>query len=487
MGKVKTLSLIGIFLLAIYLRLQGTLGGWFAFTYDQGRDLLDVSHMVYAKDLRLIGPTSGIEGVFHGVWWYYFIAPFLWLFQGNPVLIVAGFNVISALIVFIAYKIGRELISARYGLILALITAISPFFVSTGAQLWNPNVVPLLTLLLLLSLIKYLKREWPFMSQAVFLGAIFVFAVGSGGIFLLAYILTLVIFKIIPKKKDLLSSIVGFGFWLIPAAIFELRHNFLQTRSLIKYIKQPASEVSPFWTRLADRIGTVGHMFTDAFARGNRIVSFVLILLMLLGFTRILDWKKDALIDKFFRLVLILSAILVCIAGLYPKALWDYYLINFIPLIIPLIGWVFYLLIVRYKKLGVLTLAGWLLFMLWPTLTSQSATWKGDASVYRNQMEVIQAIYKKAKGEPFNVAVFSPSLIDYNYQYLFGWYGRKKYDYVPDRENVLPLAFFIIEPDQWNKGLREIWIREREGDGVVVNKQAFESGIVLEMRERGKK
>lgn len=82
MAKKKyALILLLFIILGLYLRISGTLNGYFAFTFDQGRDFLQLYDLVYRHKLSLIGPPTGIDGVFHGVWWYWFLAP---LFLSQP-------------------------------------------------------------------------------------------------------------------------------------------------------------------------------------------------------------------------------------------------------------------------------------------------------------------------------------------------------------------------------------------------------------------
>ncbi|MCL4364306.1 hypothetical protein M1328_03645 [Patescibacteria group bacterium] len=84
MDKLKTivfLVLVGIF---IYLRLGPILNQTVPYTYDQGRDFLKAQEMIKDKHLTFIGPTTGIQGVFHGAWWYYFLAPLYLIFNGWP-------------------------------------------------------------------------------------------------------------------------------------------------------------------------------------------------------------------------------------------------------------------------------------------------------------------------------------------------------------------------------------------------------------------
>lgn len=54
-----------------------------------------------------------------------------------------------------------------------------------------------------------------------------------------------------------------------------------------------------------------------------------------------------------------------------------------------------------------------------------------DPSSFRNEIAAIDYVYSYAKGQNFKVYTYLPSVYDYPYQYLFWWYGRKIYGYLP--------------------------------------------------------
>src|SRR3989339_1471952 len=82
--KMKKILLIAILALALFLRtyrVADFLGFWF----DQGRDAKVVWDIWHSGKLTLIGPTTGIEGIFLGPFYYYLITPAYILGGGNPV------------------------------------------------------------------------------------------------------------------------------------------------------------------------------------------------------------------------------------------------------------------------------------------------------------------------------------------------------------------------------------------------------------------
>jgi len=84
----------------------------------------------------------------------------------------------------------------------------------------------------------------------------------------------------------------------------------------------------------------------------------------------------------------------------------------------------------------------------------------------RDELNLIDYTYKEADGKPFSVnTVTNPLFINTTWAYLYNWYGKQKYDYLPywrgksqagqlgeevlDNANLeTKLHFLIIEPTQ---------------------------------------
>ncbi|PIS14569.1 hypothetical protein COT64_01910, partial [Candidatus Shapirobacteria bacterium CG09_land_8_20_14_0_10_39_12] len=69
-------------------RLDQLLGFW----YDQGRDALVIWDLIHYQKFFLIGPVTGIEGIFLGPFYYYLLTPFYLIGRGNPVTAAAGLS-----------------------------------------------------------------------------------------------------------------------------------------------------------------------------------------------------------------------------------------------------------------------------------------------------------------------------------------------------------------------------------------------------------
>jgi len=115
-----------IFIVALTLRWWYLPQGAVSFAYDQARDAFTVQELLHGH-LKILGPpVSGVPGLFHGVLYYYVIAPAYLLGHGNPVVVAYWLSFISSLGVFAVYYLTYLLTKKRVpALISALIFAFS--------------------------------------------------------------------------------------------------------------------------------------------------------------------------------------------------------------------------------------------------------------------------------------------------------------------------------------------------------------------------
>ncbi len=63
-----------------------------------------------------------------------------------------------------------------------------------------------------------------------------------------------------------------------------------------------------------------------------------------------------------------------------------------------------------------------------------------DSSMLYNEISVLDWIYTHNDEDGFNVYTYTDTFYDYPYQYLFWWYGRKKYGFMPCEYSNFPLS-----------------------------------------------
>ena len=136
------LILIGVtllILLASFFRLY-RISDYMTFLGDEGRDVL-IAKDILAGHLTLLGPRSSAGDFFMGPIYYYFMAPFLWLWHLDPVgpaIMVALFGIATVVLV---YWFGKIWFGRKAGFVAGAIYAVSPLVLVYSRSSWNPNIV----------------------------------------------------------------------------------------------------------------------------------------------------------------------------------------------------------------------------------------------------------------------------------------------------------------------------------------------------------
>ena len=145
-------------LLAFFVRIYRT-GDLLGFYYDQGRDAKVIWDLWHSGKTFLIGPVTGLPGIFLGPFYYYLIAPFYFLGNGNPVYpsVFLSFLVTCGLLVL--YKTGQEIGGKKTGFLALLIGSFSGQLFFASRWLSNPTPILFSSILLFYSLVKIIKQK----------------------------------------------------------------------------------------------------------------------------------------------------------------------------------------------------------------------------------------------------------------------------------------------------------------------------------------
>src|SRR6266568_1185891 len=109
--RLPVILLLLILLLAAFLRLY-KIADYMTFLGDEGRDVLVVYNILHGH-LTLLGPTSSVGGFFLGPIYYYFMAPFLLLFNYNPVGPSVMIGLLGVITVWLVYYISKEFFNGK--------------------------------------------------------------------------------------------------------------------------------------------------------------------------------------------------------------------------------------------------------------------------------------------------------------------------------------------------------------------------------------
>ncbi len=201
----------------------------------------DVQVARFAHDhfkLPLAGPFSSAGPFYYGPWYFWFLE----IVSFVPLGLLTHWYVLTfvgLLFVFLIFILGKEVGGKWVGLLAALFAAISPAGVDNSFTVWNPAIVPILSLTALIFLTKFYKKR---KALDLFL---LCFLVGLSITIHFQSILTLpviVIASLLIKRSFkaylvyLPWMLIGFLIPFIPLIYLDIKLNWYNSRSLFVFL-----------------------------------------------------------------------------------------------------------------------------------------------------------------------------------------------------------------------------------------------------------
>lgn len=463
--------ILSFFLALILLKTQ------IVFAYDQARDAYEAYNIWHEMDIKILGPSTDITGVFHGALWYYLLSIPYALGKGDPQFTAMVFFILSFFTVplygYVTQKIFKNI---NVSLTCMVLYAMSPLFQATTRWLSNPVISLYSTPFLLLFLWKYLNKQERYI--AFFIGILYGILVQSNFSFGLL-IFTLPMYLIIFKIKVILKDILFFGFGLLLSLstfiIAEIKFNGRMTKGMIDFIISDSdhSIISKFAT-LFERIINLFSVTVLPLPRLLIAVIFLFLIFILIKAVRSEKEKKQIIF-----LLIWLSNILFF--QFFSSGAVNSYFV-FIPSLFAITMLVSFLL-VRYTSglLYVILLISIFFFQLHSLYDWTKRSFSPFSIQYgmylNNEKELIDYTYNASKNETFSISsLTNPLYVNTTWAYLYQFYGEKKYGYLPywlgkDQEGYLgnlpkqesktKYNYFIIES---TVGIQDIFIAKVKYD-----------------------
>lgn len=485
LGKINPVLLFILFL-GLFLRAY-RIKDYITFLGDEGRDVLVVWEILHGN-LTLLGPTSSVGGFFLGPIYYYFMAPFLWLFNYDPMgpaVMVALFGLAT---IYLIYHMGKEFFNEKSALAAAFLYAISPIIIIYSRSSWNPNIMPFFSLSALYTLYKGVSKNksWFFIICGILLGIAMQlhYLAAFVGIIIFFYTLLaqfqLKLPYLILSIKRYLLLLIGFVIGFSPFLIFEVRHGFVNTLNIIIFIfcsGETQLKLSFCNQNLplaggveGDFFSNIGHVFLrlfgglilflpnpDSFWKYSKDVVSIwhsISIVLGLGATSVflaLFFKrlKDKQFFEKYLLLFLWGLIGLILFGFYKKAIYDYYLGFIFPLPFILVGFLLSFLSEKLKKFGIALSIVFLLSASYINLKSTPIAFFPNRQVDQVQ-KASEFVLSKANGKPFNFGIIGGGNSDHAYRYFFRLVGKdpvviQGLDIDPQRKSVTDQLFVICE------------------------------------------
>lgn len=467
----ELLILIGILLLAAFLRLY-RIGDYMTFLGDEGRDVLIVKGILEG-DFTLLGPRSSAGNFFTGPIYYYMIAPFLWLSRLDPVGPAIMVGLLGVATVYLLYYFCKKFFNAQVGLIAAFLYAIAPLVIIYSHSSWNPNPMPfftLLTALILYHAVKTGKKKY-FFIVGILYGILL--QLHYSELFMGVAIVIFMFYGYWNSRKDIklvtvgiqyVTVFLGFLVGFSPFIAFELRHEFINTKTIFEFILHGDPSASDLTHRSYIQIvldvffrvfGRIVWFYpsVENFAKWNPAVltgwySAILITTFASLFTLIRERKKNPLIVS---LLLLWLASGVFLFGFYKKPINDYNFEFMFP--VPFIITALFLYTLFHSKKGkyigkVISVLLFSVIVVWSLLNNP---FRYEPNRQKLQTETIaDFVISKTNNEPYNFALLTPGNSDHGYRYYLEIKQHKPVQIDnpiadPERKTVMKQLLIVCE------------------------------------------
>lgn len=470
-----------ILFISAFFRLY-RIGSLLGFWYDQGRDALVIWDLLHYGKFFLIGPVTGIDGIYLGPFYYYLLTPFYWAGGGNPVFPAIGFGLMGVGSVYLVYWLGKQVFNQWVGLISALFYGFSFDVVTGNRWLSNPNPLPFFTLLLWVFLWRFLKgKSFSLIVTSFIMGLCLQLEAASAIFFIPSLMLiTLLYRKNIKNRFTLPLAIFAFGATLLPQLVFNFRHDGILVQAFKIFLVTDKSFGVSLLQTVGDRLKLYYDVIFNALFPGQHWLA----LLLLASFSASVIICRKKLFTVSTK-SLWLWVIVPLFGYLFYRGnhgyFWGYYLTSIVPVAFILIsaGLVF---LTAHRVFTWPVLLIMVLFIVINTNKIRVYHQTGIGIILRAQLKAINWIYQDAKGESFNYDVYVPPNIYYAYSYLFKWYGISKYGRQPETKLVSRL-YTLAEPDGEHPQFLQAWRQRQDGIGIIKDSY-FWGDITVEKRER---
>ncbi len=337
--------------------------------------------------------------------------------------------------------------------------------------MWNPHLAPLFFLILMYLLItlpsediniKYLIK---ILVAGIISGLLLNFHISFGlGVFLasVVYIFITSFFRVIKSKNNLfrrllyrilalLLFICGFFTTLIPYAVFEFRHDFLQSRALAKTITDAYlyNSASVGQTGLKP-LEIISQLFIERTSQLLSIKSeYILpIYFIILGIIIYYYINKRISFSKYeknliiYSIVTFITLLLLFISSKNP--VWQYHFIGVEIIVLLLLG----IALNKWERLRK-SISLWVIVFIISSFLPILSPFKTNSlstSSFANKKFIADKIFQDSDCHPFSVFAYSPAIYAYDFDYLFKWLGEDVYHRIPEQDITKADFVYLIIP-----------------------------------------
>ncbi|OGM34154.1 hypothetical protein A3D84_04050 [Candidatus Woesebacteria bacterium RIFCSPHIGHO2_02_FULL_42_20] len=458
-NQKEFIFLLLILALSAFFRLW-RISEYMTFLGDEGRDAIIVRRLLVFLDPILIGPGTSIGNMYLGPLYYYFMAPWLFLFGLSPAGPAVGIAVLGVATVFMVWFVSREWFGVKAAWIAAFFYAISPVVITYSHSSWNPNIMPFFAILSMYSLWKIFKKGK--VIWYLILGTSFAFVLQSHylGLLLLPTILVFLLFVFVKirilklfenwklefvnfLRNTLLAFIIFVGL-MSPLAVFDARHDWQNAAAIKKFFLERQTTVSAKpWANLDKTLPIYDQINSSLVGAGDINATYI----VTWGSIWTLAWaiyesirKRKLVFQTSFLLVLAWLGFGIIGLSLYKQQIYDHYFGFLFPAIFIFLGTLFSFIWKKSNRVGKIILVLTVGYLVLVNLAGNPLRYSLNRQLQRS-LEVADKIVEESNFARFNIAVIAERNYEDAYQYILEW----RFDPVVD---IDPLNYEATSTDQ---------------------------------------
>lgn len=439
---IKKFWIIGIIIPVIFY-FWYVLNGEAVLSSDIARDFLLYSEIL-EKKIVLIGPKSSVMGIFHGPLWLYLNFPAYYLGNGNPVVVEYFWIILTFLFVYSCYFVGKNLFDKNTGYLFSIMVCLYMFFHIN--QFYNPMGAMFLIPINFYLFVKYFETHKIkyLVLYFLILGCIIQFELAVGIPLLILSIFYSFIKLIRSKYKKHLFSIFLVIIPLLNYVVFDLRHDFLLTNSILRYLSPESGDSVKYnylymlYDRAKLMITNVEILRSDPFCR-NAITGLIFIIFLILQFRN----------NKYKR---IYSLFLYFYVGFYALTFINkgpvlyFYMFPFFPFVFLIFS---SFITSKYKKIF-LTIFVIIYLMNLSSLYKDINNYKKfqlgkTESSFKFLSSMANSLYQGEEKE-FGYFIYTPDIIAYAPKYALFYQEKKHMDKKPIYFEKKKITYVVVAP-----------------------------------------
>lgn len=431
----------------------------FYFTYDESVPAFVGRRLILWQHIPLIGGVTPF-GVHLAPYFYWFSAFILWLGNLNPLAWGFASALISVFTTLLMFLLGRQMGGKRLGIISALFWSFSFLANIQDRHFWALFWGPLASLVTIFSLLKIIKGDLKFNYLLGLTLAFSIHADLSNYILLILSLVVWIIYKI-PFNKQTFLAILIIIFSFFPLIVFDLRHDFSNSRPFLSYLQNKKNDSKPLnenvlinnlmlmpetFTRLiylfGDKEVSKQYSYCQSYIKERRdsIPGIFILLSAVLLLTFIFKAKKaknQTGVNILILLILLYFVGLNVYGILFKGPIYEHYITGLFPV---------FLLIFAYfvnqlpKKLIFFTLVLFIILNLYKLAVAQ------DSIGFSVKVKAINFAMENVKDKQFSLDSLSTCWKYSGYRYLFTVFGKE-----PAKSYVDPSLAYLYGPTQVSK------------------------------------